>query len=105
MKYTHEAIFCIVNAGFSDLVMDTARKLGAKGGTVIHARGTASPDAEKLFGVSVLPDKEIVMIVVPKALRDGVLRGLYDNAGLSSDGAGIAFSVPVDATAGFAEEE
>ena len=64
MEYSHEMILCIVNSGFSDAVMDTARELGARGGTVIHARGTAAKDAEKMFGITIQPEKEIVMILV-----------------------------------------
>ena len=64
MNGNHEVIFCIVNAGCSDAVMDIARDVGAKGGTVINARGTANPEAEKLFGITIQPEKEIVMIVV-----------------------------------------
>ncbi len=103
MKYTHEAIFCIVNAGFSDLVMDCARNLGARGGTVMHARGTANPDDEKLFGIAIQPDKEIVMIVVKKEEKEAILHGLYKEAGLATEGQGIAFSLPVDATVGMTE--
>ena len=36
MNYTHEVIFCIVNAGFAEAVMDAAREVGARGGTVLH---------------------------------------------------------------------
>ena len=39
MSYEYEMIVCIVNAGFSDAVMSAAREYGAKGGTVLHARG------------------------------------------------------------------
>ena len=48
----YEVILCIINAGFSEVVMDTAKKLGAGGGTVIHGRGTASKEAEKIFNIS-----------------------------------------------------
>ena len=57
MKYNHEAIFCIVNSGHSDEVMDAAKKLGATGGTVINARGTASKEAETFFHITVQPEK------------------------------------------------
>ena len=73
MRYKHEAIFCIVNSGYSEAVMDAAKRLGAKGGTVINARGTASKEAEKFFGISVQPEKEIVMILVPSSCKDAVL--------------------------------
>lgn len=105
MNYDHEAIFCIVNSGYSDVVMDAAKKFGAKGGTVINARGTASKDAEKFFGISIQPEKEIVMILVPQKCKDNILHALYTEAGLSKDGHGIAFSLPVDSVVGLAAEE
>ena len=77
MKYNHEAIFCIVNSGYSELVMDVAKKFGAKGGTVINARGTANKDAETFFGISIQPEKEIVMILVPSSIKEDVLHALY----------------------------
>ena len=100
MDYQYEMILCIVNAGFSDAVMDTARKLGAGGGTVIHARGTASKEAEALFRITVQPEKEMVMIVVPKEKKAPILAALYDAVGLETPGQGIAFSLPVDEAVG-----
>ena len=37
-------ITIIVNVGYADDIMDAARKAGAGGGTITHARGTASPE-------------------------------------------------------------
>lgn len=99
-KFTHEAIFCIVNSGYSEEVMVVAKKFGARGGTVLNARGTAGKDAEKFFGISVQAEKEIVMIVVAKSLKDDILHALYNEVGLNSDGQGIAFSMPVDGVVG-----
>ena len=100
MEFKHEAIFCIVNSGYSDVVMDTAKKLGARGGTVINARGTASKEAESFFHITIQPEKEIVMSVVPAAIKDNVLHALYKEVGLDSAGQGIAFTVPVDGVVG-----
>lgn len=93
--FKHEVILCIVNNGFSDVVMDAAREFGAGGGTVINARGTASLEAEKLFNITVQPEKEIVMILVKKEIRDDVLHALYQKVGLDTPGQGIAFCLPV----------
>ncbi len=101
----YEVIFCIVNDGFSDVVMDAAREAGARGGTVMHARGTANREAEKFFGISVQPEKEIVMILVPAEIKDDVLRALYREAGLKTDGQGIAFAMPVDDAVGVGGEQ
>ena len=104
-KFTHEAVFCIVNSGYSELVMEAAKKGGARGGTVLTARGTAGTDAEKFFGISVQPEKEIVMILVPANRKDAVLNNLYQDVGLDSAGQGIAFSLPVDGVVGISEEQ
>ena len=95
----HEVIFCVINSGFSETVMDAAREAGARGGTVIRARGTANKDAEKLFKITVHPDKEIVMIIVPEDIKDAVLAAVY-KAAESEESRGIVFSLAVDGTAG-----
>ena len=100
MEYSHEVIVCIVNAGFSEAVMDAAKEYGARGGTVVFARGTASKDAESFFKITVQPEKEMVMILVPKEIKDDILHALYKNVGLNTRGQGIAFSMPVDSVVG-----
>ena len=100
MKFDHEVIFCIVNAGFSDAVMDAAKEFGARGGTVIRARGTANSESEKLFGITIQPEKEIVMILVTSDIKDDILHALYREVGLKTPGQGIAFSMPVDNVVG-----
>ena len=105
MKYKHEAIFCIVNSGFSEAVMDAAKKYGARGGTVINARGTASKHAETFFHIAIEPEKEIVMILVPTNIKNDILNALYDEVGLNTDGQGIAFSMPVDGVVGLSDAQ
>lgn len=99
-QFVHEVIFCIVNSGFSEAVMDAAKKGGAKGGTVMNARGTAGKEAEKFFGITVQEEKEIVMILVSSESKDKILQNLYDEVGLNTAGQGIAFSLPVDGVVG-----
>lgn len=99
-KYGYEVIFCIVNSGFADEVMEAARKLGAKGGTVIRARGTASEAAEKLYNIAIQPEKEIVMILIDAKIKNNMLHGLYNAVGLNTPGQGIAFTMPVDGVVG-----
>ena len=100
MNFDHEVIFCIVNAGFSEAVMDAAKEFGARGGTVIRARGTANAEAEKLFQIAIQPEKEIVMILVDSAIKNDILHALYRAVGLKTPGQGIAFSLPVDEVVG-----
>lgn len=94
-KSDYELILCIVNAGFADTVMDAAYEYGARGGTVIQARGTANKEAEEYFKITIQPEKEVLMLVVPAAIKDDILHALYKSVGLNSPGHGIAFSLPV----------
>lgn len=91
-----ELIVCIVNNGFSDLVMNAAKRSGARGGTTFHARGTGNQDIEKFFGISISPEKEIILIVVNIDIKDEVVAAIYKDAGLDTKGQGIVFTLPVD---------
>lgn len=105
MSKQYEMVLCIVNAGYSEVVMDAAKEVGARGGTVIHARGTANKEAEQFFHITIQPDKEIVMILVPAEIKDAVLHAVYQSAGLKTEGQGIAFSLAVDETVGITPVE
>ncbi len=105
MEFNHEAIFCIVNSGYSEAVMEAAKKFGARGGTVINARGTAGKEAETFFHITVQPEKEIVMILVPSDIKDNVMHALYKEVGLDTAGQGIAFAMPVDGVVGLPDSE
>ena len=93
-----ELVVCIVNAGFSQNVMEAARAAGAQGGTILRARGSANPEAEEFFDIKIQSDKEMVMILVPKEIKDEVIRTVYKEAGLGEEARGIAFSLPVNRT-------
>lgn len=103
MKSEHELIMCIVNAGYAETVMDAAYAYGARGGTVIQARGTANKEAEKYFSITIQPEKEILMLVVPTEIKDNILHALYKSVGLNAPGRGIAFSLPVDNVLGLSK--
>lgn len=101
----HELIMCIVNTGFTDVVMAAAKDAGARGGTVIHARGTANREAEEFFHISFQPDKEVVMILVTTEIKDAVLHAVYQAAGLKTAGQGIAFALPVTNVVGISKPD
>lgn len=99
-----ELILALVNSGFSDVVMDAAREQGARGGTIIHARGTGNHEIEKKYNLIITPDKEVIMILVSVDIKDKVLAAIYKAAGLGTQGQGIAFSLPVDNVVGLKYE-
>ena len=101
----HEVIFAIVNSGYAEDVMDLARELGVRGGTILNARGVVKEDAAAFFGITLHADKEILMMVVEKDLKDKVLNALYSQMGMAKKAQGIAFSLPVSDVAGLVQHQ
>lgn len=101
----HEVIFAIVNDGFAEEAMAVAREQGARGGTILAARGVARADEAAFFGISIHQEKEMLMIVVEKDVRDNVLNALYKHMGMGKKAQGIVFSLPVSDVAGLAQME
>ena len=104
MKKTHKCILAIVNRGFAEVAMEAAKACGARGGTILQGRGTISKDAEKIFNISIHPEKEIVMILATTDLIDGILKGLYNAVGSATQAQGIAFALPVDEVLGLTDK-
>ena len=62
-------IMAIVNQGYSEEVMNAARPAGARGGTVFPARRLVNEETMKFWGISIQPEKEIVLIVAQGMLQ------------------------------------
>ena len=92
----HVLITFIMNRGYADDAMVAARRAGAKGGTILNARGTGREEDVKFFGISLVPEKEVLLIVVETALADAVLEAVKQVPCLSEPGCGIAFRVGVE---------
>lgn len=96
----YELLMAVTNRGYTERVMDAARAAGAAGGTIIHAKGTGMEGAEKFLGVSLVAEKEIVLIVVKTEQKNAIMQGIMKQAGLDSKAKSIVFSLPVTSTVG-----
>ena len=96
----YELLIIIANQGYTEKIMDAARKMNAGGGTVIHAKGTGMESADKFLGVTLASEKEIIFIVVKKEQKNAIMQAVMDEAGLSSPAKSVVFSLPVTETAG-----
>ena len=95
-EHQHSLILITVNQGYTDQVMQTARKAGATGGTVVRAR-LAGSDPETVFqGMDLQPEREILAILAPDSIRDQVMEDVNREFGLRSEAGGILCSLPVD---------
>lgn len=93
--FEFECITVIVNRGYADDVMEAARKAGATGGTILHARGTGKSDDEKFFGITIVPEKEQVIVVADRETADRIKAAIASLECLSRPGMGIMYSSPV----------
>jgi nitrogen regulatory protein PII len=95
-------IVSIVRKGWGSTVLDASVKAGARGGTVLFGRGAGINEQEKIFGMSIEPEKEVVLTVAYADLIDTILDEIVRAAELNDTGQGIAFVVPVDKVVGVA---
>ncbi len=92
----HELISVIVNAGYAEDVMHAARRAGARGGTVINARGTGREEDVKFFGITIVPEKELLLILATREEAPIILDAVRAVPCLSERGMGIAFCMHVE---------
>lgn len=92
----HELICVVANTGYADDIMDAARKAGATGGTIIKARGTSTETENNFFGLTIVPEKEMVLIVVKNEQYEPILSAVKACPCLTETGVGIVFSLPVE---------
>jgi nitrogen regulatory protein PII len=100
----NDLIISIINQGYSDEFMTTAREAGASGGTVINARGLAHQGPVKFFGVSVQDEREIVIILSNREKKAAIMQAVSQAYGITTKAGGIVFSVPVDHMMGLSFE-
>lgn len=101
LNYSYELIVVIANEGYTDMVMNAARAAGARGGTVLHGKGTGGKDAEKFYNISIAEEKELVLIVASTEQKSEIMRSILLKAGPDSKAGAIVFSLPTTEVAGF----
>ncbi len=101
----HELIVAIANYGYNTLVMRAAESAGAAGGTVLHGKGVGMKGAEQFLGVSLISEKEVILIVAKSEKKNAIMKSIMEQAGTGSKAGAIVFSLPVTATAGLRHVE
>lgn len=93
---TGQLISVIVTRGYADDVMAVARKAGAGGGSIIHARGTGKKEDEKFFGIKIVPEKEQLLIATPNEKAEQIKDAIKEMDILHKPGMGILFALPIE---------
>lgn len=96
-EMTNRVLMCIVvNAGLADDLMHAARDAGAKGGTILKARGTGRDEDNSFFGITIVPEKELLMIMTERNMQPAILEAIKNTNILSQPGVGVIFTMPVE---------
>ena len=95
-EFDYSLILISVNRGYTDAVMQTAKKAGATGGTVIKARLAEAQEIEAYANQKLEDEKEIVTILAPNSIRNQILEDVNREFGLKSAAQGTVLSLPVD---------
>ena len=99
-KNSFELVISIVNRGHSDTVVEAAREAGANGGTIIYGRGTSEFEKDSIMGVSIQPEKEIIMTLTSTDNKNNIMQNICEKVDIEKAGAGICFSLPVNQVRG-----
>ena len=96
----HKLVVAIIKRGWAERVLTEAQQAGARGGTVICARGVGIHETKKLMGLMIEPEKEIVLILTHKDKAETILQSVVDSCEMETPGTGIGFVLNVDAVVG-----
>lgn len=101
----YQLIITIVNKGKAEEVIDSATAAGARGGTILNARGSGIHETSKVFNMEIEPEKETVLILCKKEVTKGIVEAIYKNLELEKPGNGIIFVQDVNSAYGIYEEK
>ena len=98
MKNEHHnnLIIISVNEGYSDDVMQVARKAGATGGTVIKGRLANIEQFADIGKTDVDGEREILCILAPLKTSAQIMEDVNKQFGTTSDANGIIIAIPTE---------
>jgi len=90
-----KAVLVVVNSGFSDEIIDIAHDAGARGATILNARGVGF-NVEKIMGITIDTEREIVLSLVSEETAIKIMTAIKEQAGIKTPAHGICFMLPID---------
>lgn len=97
LKTENSLILVVCNRGYTDAVMATAKKAGARGGTSIKARWTGFEDWQQDDdNLPFQSDKEVIAISVSNELRNAIMQAINEEHGIKSKSQSVIVSLPVE---------
>ena len=100
----YSAIYVIVEHGKAEDIIDVANKAGARGGTIVNARGSGIQETKKLFSIEIEPEREKAIIVVKSELKDDIMQALKNHLNIDETGTGIIYVIDVNEVYGLHQD-
>ncbi len=95
-EHKHYLVMITVNRGYTDNVMEVAKKAGATGGTVIKGRLAETEKLKAVTDIEVEEERESIIILAPADVSARILEDVNEKYGLRSKARGILCAVPVE---------
>ena len=87
----YNSIFVIIDKGIANHVVEAANEAGARGATILNARGSGIHETSKLFAIEIEPEKEIVIILAESEKISAICEKIKDKIDIEESGNGIMF--------------
>lgn len=87
----YQAVFIIVDRGKGEEAVGAATKAGARGATIISARGSGIHETNRLFNMEIEPEKEAVLIILKSEITEQVVSSVRRELEIDKPGNGIIF--------------
>jgi len=95
-EHKHNLIMISVARGCTDQVMQTAKKAGATGGTVIRGRLVEAEKLKEIAQVDIEEEREIIFIMAPANVSRQIMEDVNKEFGLNTKARGMLCALPVE---------
>lgn len=95
-EHKHNLIVITVAQGYTDAVMQTAKKAGATGGTVIRGRLAEAEKLKELADIELGDEREMILIMAPDTISGNIMEEVNKEFGLRTEAHGIMCTVPIE---------
>lgn len=95
-KSNNSLILVVVNQGHTDKVMETAKRAGARGGTILRARFNGSEESKQFYGITLQAEKEIIVMLATNSTRNLIMETINKEHGVNTEAGAMICSMAVD---------
>ena len=97
----YHLITVIVEKGRGEDAVEAATEAGSNGGTILNARGAGVHETQKVFGIDIEPEKEVIMIISERTKTEPIITAIRQRLDMGKPGHGIIYVQNVNKVYGF----